>query len=615
MKKISLLLVALTVAVSASAGMNLKTDRSVKSNRILPKTEMSKNLVKPKDLKALPAKSRTTKDQPAGVVKEYLRSGDAIFADNSITTGPQSGRMTIVFAEDGKVYMKNLMYNSESQYGENWVEGQLNDDGTEITVPLGQSIYWNDYYGADIVLAWGSTSIEEREDGTYVLFDKDEQVTEVVYTIDGNVIYGPEGIAPVEDDDNPYWSYHATGLGTMWSDDGTFGGFMEWNTVLTETTPQVTPTVITEQPEGQLYTYIRKSAALSNSINGLNVSETDGKVSVVFGENGKVYIQNPMWWYDNYNSWVEGTYDWMTGIITIPTGQFLNWDEYYEGGVQLLWGYTYTYQDGVDPETDEPQYQLFHDIDERTTEIQFLVDGNDLYLLGSAGDIHAPYPEWGNTMGMTGVWSDDGLWSCVEFSQFDEDGHELPFGKIQHTVPTVPANPTADEWHDSGSENGYSQFFYTLPTEDVNGNPLNPEYLSYSIFTDDDQLFTFPAVNYVYDLTYDIDEVPYWLYSNGVDFSDYHTYFYRTNENDNPMFAWRIGIQVYYTVNGERNASDIVYLEVFPHTGVQELNAVKAVASVRYFNVAGQEMAHPEGLTIQVTTYADGTTSTVKVVK
>lgn len=262
MKKISLLLVALTVAVSALAGMNLKTARSVKSNRILPKTEMSKNFVKPKDLKALPAKSRATKDQPAGVVKEYLRSGDAIFADNSITTGPQSGRMTIVFAEDGKVYMKNLMYNSESQYGESWVEGQLNDDGTEITVPLGQSIYWNDYYGADIVLAWGSTSIEEREDGTYVLFDKDEQVTEVVYTIDGNVIYGPEGIAPVEDDDNPYWSYHATGLGTMWSDDGTFGGFMEWNTVLTETTPQVTPTVITEQPEGQLYTYIRKSAAL-----------------------------------------------------------------------------------------------------------------------------------------------------------------------------------------------------------------------------------------------------------------------------------------------------------------------------------------------------------------
>ena len=37
--------------------------------------------------------------------------------------------------------------------------------------------------------------------------------------------------------------------------------------------------------------------------------------------------------------------------------------------------------------------------------------------------------------------------------------------------------------------------------------------------------------------------------------------------------------------------------------------------NVRYFNVAGQEMAQPNGLTIQVTTYTDGTTSAVKVVK
>ena len=31
--------------------------------------------------------------------------------------------------------------------------------------------------------------------------------------------------------------------------------------------------------------------------------------------------------------------------------------------------------------------------------------------------------------------------------------------------------------------------------------------------------------------------------------------------------------------------------------------------------MAGQEMAQPEGMTIKVTTYTDGTTNTVKVVK
>ncbi len=50
-------------------------------------------------------------------------------------------------------------------------------------------------------------------------------------------------------------------------------------------------------------------------------------------------------------------------------------------------------------------------------------------------------------------------------------------------------------------------------------------------------------------------------------------------------------------------------------TDVEEIMAGKEVAGVRYFNLAGQEMAQPAGLTIQVTTYTDGTTSAVKVVK
>ena len=50
-------------------------------------------------------------------------------------------------------------------------------------------------------------------------------------------------------------------------------------------------------------------------------------------------------------------------------------------------------------------------------------------------------------------------------------------------------------------------------------------------------------------------------------------------------------------------------------TNINELNNNKTVANVRYFNVTGQEMAQPEGVTIKVTTYTDGTTSTAKIVK
>ena len=50
-------------------------------------------------------------------------------------------------------------------------------------------------------------------------------------------------------------------------------------------------------------------------------------------------------------------------------------------------------------------------------------------------------------------------------------------------------------------------------------------------------------------------------------------------------------------------------------TGVNEIVNGKAVANVRYFNMAGQEMTEANGVTIVVTTYTDGTTSAVKVMK
>jgi len=58
-----------------------------------------------------------------------------------------------------------------------------------------------------------------------------------------------------------------------------------------------------------------------------------------------------------------------------------------------------------------------------------------------------------------------------------------------------------------------------------------------------------------------------------------------------------------------------VYAAQAGFTGVDELMNGKAVAGVRYFNMAGQEMTEANGVTIVVTTYTDGTTSAVKVMK
>ena len=75
-------------------------------------------------------------------------------------------------------------------------------------------------------------------------------------------------------------------------------------------------------------------------------------------------------------------------------------------------------------------------------------------------------------------------------------------------------------------------------------------------------------------------------------------------------------VEAYAVAPGKLESYPIAYeFVVSPVTGLTEMVGNKAVASQRFFNAAGQEMSEANGLTIVVTTYTDGTTSTVKVMK
>ena len=67
--------------------------------------------------------------------------------------------------------------------------------------------------------------------------------------------------------------------------------------------------------------------------------------------------------------------------------------------------------------------------------------------------------------------------------------------------------------------------------------------------------------------------------------------------------------------NVELPLTEIGYYYDDNNTGMTDVTSDKTVASVRYYNMAGQEMQEANGMTIVVTTYTDGTTSTAKVVK
>ena len=605
MKKLSVLFVALAVAASASAAGQFKAHVRNLDKKIVKEQVMTK-----KDIQAAKkTPARVINEQPEGQAYNYTTTGRADYASSGYLYGAEmSGNTRVVFAEDGTtVYVRNILYNSGSNFGNNWVQGTL--EGNTLTIPMGQSIYWSDQYQADVVLTWGEVVLTEDEKFAFVA---DESVTEVTYLLgeDGSLTM-QGGVAPTSDDSSANEYYLGTGLSATWTDDGSWSGFCNFTQVLSNpVVPPAAPTLITEQPEGDLYTYYRAGACIYSSIFGLGETEVDGKMNVVFGKtdgalDGKVYIQNPMWWLDGNNTWVEGTYDWMTGLITIPVGQYLSWDEESEYGVQLMWGSTYVYQD-VD-ENGEEGYYLGTELDEEAENIYFMIGDDVIELQGSEGDINAEFPENYNATGLYAMYNDDQTWAgALEFGVK---------GQIVHAVPAIPADPTLPEepWYDCGNEGGYSTFDFKLPTTDVDGNMIDPECLSYSIFTDDDQIFTFDPAVYTYDdLTEPITEVPYWLYASGVDFHKGYVYFYRTNaEGFEPMFTRRIGVQAIYTVDVPEtegapkkapvvNKSNIVYYEL-PNTAIESVKAELDVNAPVY-NIMGQKMNGknlPAGVYIQ----------------
>ncbi len=628
MKKLSVLLVAALVALGAAAGNKIVDPKTtnVKTSEVKAKAlDRQANTLKKGEVRDFTAVAVNPFEKNVRTTNHAFKSegtltwnfeDEAQLADWMVIDNDEDGycwEWTVgesIKTHSGTGCMASASYDNEFGvlYPDNWlISPVVTLNGVVGFYACGQDPSWASENFAIYVCVGEPTSPED-----FVKISEDFVATGVMtaYTADLSEYAGQEGCIAIR-------HYNVSDMFRLNVDDITIGEFEP-------ETPPETPTIITEIPDGcQIYTYYRNSATIYSSMFGIGGGVTDGKFTVAFDTNtGDVYIQNPMWYYDTNGVWVKGTYDWMTGIITIPTGQYLSWSDAYQYGVVLGWGSTYVYEDGVDEETGEPLYYLGTEIDERTTEMQFMIEDDNIYLLGTEGDINAEFPENFNATGMYCYWSDDQSFTCIEFANRDENGYAAPFGRIVNLVPAVPADPTSDDWYDDGNESGFSKFYFTLPTEDVNGNPLDPECLSYSIFVDNGngpEVFHFTGDVYTYDLAADEDitEVPYSLYSSAVDFHDYFVYMYRTNaEGYEPLFTKNIGIEVYYTVNGERNANENGIIWLYnTDTKVNELNANKTVANVRYFNAAGQEMAQPEGLTIKVTTYTDGTSSAVKVIK
>ena len=416
MKKLSVLLVAAAVALSASAGVN---------NRIVnnPTTKVSVKEMKAKagerqtmnfkrgatqnftgtQLKAMDWQVRTTNHalrDGANLLWDFedeAQLNDWMVLDNDgdgfgwtyfNMTGVETGRMT---PYSGEGLMASASYDNEMQVAltpDNWlISPVVTLNKTFSFYAAGQDAsYAAEVFGVYVCIG-DPTNIN---DFVQVGSDRTATGNYTKYTYDLSAYEGLQGCVAIR-------HYNVTDMFWLNIDDVAING--------DELEPEpVVPDVIYDIPATcELYTFYRNSAYIASGFFGISGGTTDGKINVAIdAENGECYVQNPLWWVDSYNTWAKGTCEVTEDgiLLTIPVGQYLMYSEDYGYGIQLFWGSTYVYQDGYDEETGEPLYYLGTEVDERTTEIQYLLTENGLFLIGSEGNMNAEFPESYNSTGL-----------------------------------------------------------------------------------------------------------------------------------------------------------------------------------------------------------------------
>ena len=190
--------------------------------------------------------------------------------------------------------------------------------------------------------------------------------------------------------------------------------------------------------------------------------------------------------------------------------------------------------------------------------------------------------------------------------------------KVSYTVE-APAKPVILQCEPIGYDGGgnYGVFVYKLTTNSVSGKQLNQDNIYYNIYLDD-ELYTFPTSLYAY-IKNDITDVPYaftdsyrnWSGSQGLDFI--------ADNGEQTIFVYKdytkLGVKAIYVDGDQRLESELAEKTVT--TGIDNAAAEgKVIKSVSYTDLNGARISRPShGIYLQTTTYADGETKTVKVVK
>lgn len=189
---------------------------------------------------------------------------------------------------------------------------------------------------------------------------------------------------------------------------------------------------------------------------------------------------------------------------------------------------------------------------------------------------------------------------------YDESYDKPVFSKF-NDVPATPADPIIDYYMPYNDDSGYGGLMFVLPTEDNDGNWINPENMTYEIYLDDNVL-EFTPDTYM-GLEENMTEVPYY-FTDDMDFSmqdgEHVLYFYEQGFN-------RLGVQSIYRGGGERRVSNIVYTQP---SGINGVNAGSKAVSTEVYDLSGRRVTTPQhGIYILRQKLDNGNTVVRKVMK
>lgn len=167
---------------------------------------------------------------------------------------------------------------------------------------------------------------------------------------------------------------------------------------------------------------------------------------------------------------------------------------------------------------------------------------------------------------------------------------EPVYTPFEETAAT-PASPVWMSVTDYDADYQYGELYFTVPAKDTEGKFINPEKLTYSVYFDSEEPFTFTTDEYV--------KLPETTTEIASDYADGYDFFITDDAHEVYVFSpfERVGVQSIYRGGGEERRSPIIWYQ--DPDGISKTGIAEENTATSYYDLAGRRLSKPQrGITI-----------------